>query len=268
MTSPLTPWPLSVLLTSLPLDFPQAVAEAARLGFTHVDVVAQVDRPETDREALAQAGVLVACASLGRDLPEGVSLDALSVTSRKTAVELVKRQINDAAQLGATTAYLVPPADDRGACLPAFAEECSLLADHAAGRMVRLCVEAIPGRLLSSSAEALRFLDEADHVNLGLLLDVGHCLISGEDPAEIVHRAGSRLTYVHLDDNDGANDVHWPLLTGRLTEKTLRQLGQALREYGYQGAMALELKPGNGDPIEALRQSREIAYRLLGGSVH
>ncbi len=228
-------WPLSVLLTSLPLDFAAAVDAAARLGFTHVDVVALVDRPESHREALAAADVLVACASLGRDLPEGISLDALAVSSRRPAVDLVKRQINDAAQLGATTAYLIPPADDRGACLPAFAEVCCLLADHAASRMVRLCLEPIPGRLLSDSTQVLAFLDEADHANLGLLLDVGHCQISGEEPAEVVRRAGSRLTYVHLDDNDGQNDLHWSLLHGRLTEATLVALGQASANAATRG---------------------------------
>ncbi len=207
---------------------------------------------------------MVACAALGRGLPEGVSIDALSASTRRTAVELVKRQINDAAQLGATTAYLIPPADDQGACLPAFAEVCWLLAEHAGERMVRLCLEPIPGRLLADSAQVLQFLDEADHGNLGMLLDVGHCLISAEDPASIVRQAGSRLTYVHLDDNDGQNDLHWPLLTGRLTETILLHLGQALRESGYQGAVALELKPGKADPIAALHQSQQIAQRLLG----
>jgi len=263
MTAPATRFPLSVLLTSLPLDFPAAVETTARLGFTHVDVVALVDRPDAHREALAEAGVLVACASLGRDLPEGVSLDALSVTSRRTAVELAKRQINDAAQLGATTAYLIPPSDDRGACLTAFAEVCCLLADHAASRMMKVCLEPIPGRFVSDSAQALAFLDEAGHSNLGLLLDVGHCQISGEESAEVVRRAGSRLTYVHLDDNDGQNDLHWPLLRGRLTEATLIALGQALRECGYTGAVALELKPDYADALAALQESKEIAERLL-----
>ena len=117
MTAPPARWPLSGPLTSLPLDFPDVVAAAAGFRFTHVDVVALADRPQTHREMLAEAGVLVACASLGRNLPEGVSLDALSVTSRRAAVEVVKQQINDAAQLGATTAYLIPPLDDRGALL-------------------------------------------------------------------------------------------------------------------------------------------------------
>ncbi len=263
MTAAPACWPLSVLLTSLPGDFATAVSTAAGLGFTHVDVIALTDRPNSHREALAEADVLVACAALGRDLPQGISLDALAVASRRTAVELVKQQINDSAQLGVTTAYLIPPLDDSRACLTAFAEVCCLLAEHAAGRMVRLCLEPIPGRLLADSTRVLAFLEEAGHPNLGLLLDVGHCLISQEEPAEVVQRAGSRLRYVHLDDNDGQNDLHWPLLHGRLTEAPMLRLAQALRQGDYAGAVALELKPEYGDPIEALRESKAIAARLL-----
>jgi len=254
---------LSVLLTSLPGLFADAVATAARLGFGTVDVVAMVERPLLDREALADAGVGVGCASLGRALAAGVSLDSLSVTARRMALEEVKRQLNDAALLGATCAYLTPPLDDRGACLPAFAEGCCLLAEHAASRMIQLCLEPIPGRLLPDAAAMLTFLDEAGHPNLGLLLDVGHCLISGEDPAEFVRRAGPRLAYVHLDDNDGVGDLHWPLLTGRLTENHLRQLGEALREIDYRGGMALELNPTNTNPEEGLRRSKAIAEQWL-----
>src|SRR5262249_17287722 len=53
--------PVSVLLSSLPLDFAAAVRQAAALGFTHVDVVALADRPADHLEVLADAGVLVAC---------------------------------------------------------------------------------------------------------------------------------------------------------------------------------------------------------------
>jgi sugar phosphate isomerase/epimerase len=244
------------------LDFGAAVGTAARLGFGHVDVVAQVDRPEAHRDALAQAGVLVSCGALGRALPDGISLDALSLQRRREAVHLVKRQINDLALLGATCAYLIPPADDQGACLQAYAEACSLLAEHAAERMVRLALEPIPGRLLGNAAGVLALLEDIDHPNLGLLLDVGHCLISGEEPAEVARLAGARLAYVHVDDNDGVQDLHWPLLTGRLQYHQLQQLFAVLTQIAYRGGLALELTPGVGDAEAALYGSKQLLARL------
>jgi sugar phosphate isomerase/epimerase len=65
-----------------------------------------------------------------------------------------------------------------------------------------------------------------------MLLDVGHCLISGEDAAAVIQRAGERLGYVHLDDNDGVGDLHWPLFHGRLTREQLANAMTALRTIG------------------------------------
>src|SRR5437762_1171210 len=79
-------------------------------------------------------------------------------------------------------------------------------------RMVQLCVEHIPGRALPDVTAVLNWLDRVGHANLALLLDLGHCLISNEDPAGAVRQAGARLGYVHVDDNDGKGDLHWPLL--------------------------------------------------------
>jgi sugar phosphate isomerase/epimerase len=256
-------FPLSAFLTSLPLDFADAVPTATQLGFTHVDVVALTDRPAAHLDALADSGALVQCAALGRNLPSGQTLDATAAALRRAAVETVKRQLADAAHLGATYAYLVPGLDASDAALTRFAEACGLLADYAAGRMVRLCVEHVPGRALSTTAATLAWLNGITHPNLSLLLDVGHCLLSGEDAGALVRQAGARLGYVHLDDNDGQGDVHWPLLTGRLTQRDLEELASALRDINYRGGLALELNAAHGDPVKQLRDSKEIVERLF-----
>jgi sugar phosphate isomerase/epimerase len=256
-------WPLSAFLTSLPLDFAGAVRVAAELGFTHVDPVALAERPADHLDALAAAGVVVSCTPLGRDLPEGLALDADDVGLRRTALEHVRRQVIDAAQLGATCAYLVPPTRSEPKALGYFAEACGLLAQFAARRMVRLCVEPVPGRALAHAGRTLDWLDQFGAAGPGLLLDIGHCLISGEDAAAVVRHAGPRLAYVHLDDNDGVGDLHWPLLTGRLTEAHLCELSLALKEVGYRGTVALELNARNADPVQALAASKAAAERCL-----
>jgi sugar phosphate isomerase/epimerase len=259
------PWPLAAYLPSLPLDFAAALRRAAGLGFSHVDVIACADRPGSDLEALAEAGVVVSCAALGRGLPAGHTLDAGDPGVRRATLDALQRQVADAARLGATCAYLVPGLDAGAAGLTYFGEGCALLADHAGRRMVRLCVEHFPGRALADAAGTLDWLARVGHPNLGLLLDVGHCLITGEDPAAVVRRAGDRLAYVQLDDNDGAGDLHWPLLTGRLTEHHLEDLAAALRAVGYRGGMDLELNPGTADPVAALREGKEIVERFFAG---
>jgi sugar phosphate isomerase/epimerase len=256
------PYSISAMLTSLPLAFESAVRQVAALGFQHVDVVALIDRPSAHVEALADAGVAVCCCPIGRDLPEAHTLDAAPVAERRAAVEAMKRQLADAAQLGATHAYVIPGRDQSPSGLACFAETCAMLADFAAQRMVKLCVEHVPGRALATAAGTLQWLEQQDHPNLFLLVDVGHCCISGEDAADIVARAGARLGYMHFDDNDGVSDLHWPLLTGKLTEARLRAVLAALPAAGYRGPLALELNPANADPIAALRDGKALLERF------
>jgi D-psicose/D-tagatose/L-ribulose 3-epimerase len=264
VTSAGPPLPVAALLTSLPLPFGPAARLAADLGFRLADVVALAERPASHLEALADAGLVVSCVALGRGLPAGCALDAADVGLRREAVGHVKRQITDAARLGATHGYLVPGVDAGPEALRRFADSCAHLAEHAAARMVRLCVEAVPGRALPTAAAALAWLDDAGLDRLALLLDVGHALISGEDAAAVVRRAGERLGYVHVDDNDGVSDLHWPLLTGRLTRAHLRALLAALREVGYRAPLSLELSPDAAEPAAALRRGRELLEEVAG----
>jgi sugar phosphate isomerase/epimerase len=256
-------WPVAAFATSLPCDFAAALGQIAELGFAHVDLAAEVDRPAVQLEELADSGLLVSCAALGRHLPEGLSLDAADVGVRRAALALLQRQIADAAQLGATTAYLVPGHDSSATALTCFAEGCALLADYAAARGVRLCIEHVPGRAVPTAAATLDWLQQIGHPHLGLLLDVGHCLISNEDAAALVCRAGDFLGYVHLDDNDGIGDLHWPLFTGRLTQLQLSDVIKSLRAIRYRGALSLELNPATSDPIAALRDGKRIVEHLI-----
>jgi sugar phosphate isomerase/epimerase len=259
---------LAAFLTSIPDDFADAVRTCASLGFTRVDVVALIERPESHLEALADTGALVQCAAVGRDLPGRLTLDEWDVEMRRAALEHVQKQLADAARLGATVAYLTPPYLEGNSPprirLQLFGESCTLLADYAAQRGVRLCVEPVPNRLVTRGDRMLAWLGELGHPSLGLLLDVGHCLISNESAADLARAAGDRLGYVHLDDNDGAGDLHWPLLTGRLTRQHLLDLKTALDQVGYRGGLALELNPQNPEPVEALRQGRAIVHEVFG----
>ena len=129
--------------------------------------------------------------------------------------------------------------------------------------MVRLCIEHCPGRALPTAEMTLAWLDAFGHPGLGLLLDVGHCLLSHEDPGAVASRAGRRLGYVHLDDNDGVSDLHWGLLTGQLTKDTLVGTLATLGATAYDGALCLEFNSQNLDPVGALRDGRLLLQSLV-----
>ena len=252
--------PVSVLITSLPGVFEVSLREFVRLGFAHVDLIGKAERPDHERAALADSGLIVDCVALGRDLPAGCSLDADNVTLRRRAVEHVERQIVDAAQLGARVAYVVQPKAE--AALPAFADACGVLAAFARGRMTQFCVEHFPGSALPTAKGTLAWLPD----DVKLVLDLGHCLISTEDPCQVVEAAGDRLGYVQLDDNDGVGDVHWPLLTGTLSEAMLGALLRRLDDSSYHGGIALELNGTLPDAVGNLARSKKLVEQLLNAS--
>jgi sugar phosphate isomerase/epimerase len=248
------------MLTSLPLEFEAALRQVQQLGFTHVDIAGLTRRPASHLDALADSGLVVSCAAVGRGLPDGVTLDAADVGARRRGVDHTHEQLADAARLGANCCYVVAGHADPFH----FADACTVLADFAASRHMRLCVEHLPGRALATVAATLEWLQQVAHNNLYLLLDVGHCLISEEDPSQAAVKAGDRLGYVHLDDNDSAQDLHWPLLTGRLTSDMLEALLAVLSLGSYDGGIALELNPKNPDPVRALKDGKGLVELLTG----
>jgi sugar phosphate isomerase/epimerase len=197
-------------------------------------------------------------------LPAGQTLDAVELSPRRAALDTFKRHLDDAALLGATSAYLVPGLDVSADARLRFTDACQLLADHAAARMIRLCVEHVPGRALAEVRQVLAWLGDVAHPNLYLLLDIGHCLLTKEDAVAAVHSAARSLGHVHMDDNDAARDLHLPLLAGKLTDVELRRVMVALRESGYAGGVSLELSPDNPQPRDAVRDSKAILERING----
>jgi hypothetical protein len=89
-------------------------------------------------------------------------------------------------------------------------------------------------------------------------------LLSKEDPAAMVLAASTRLGYVQLDDNDGSGDLHWPLLSGALTEPVLRAFLRTLRESAGGVPVALELNGKLADPLGNLVRSKRIVERIGG----
>jgi sugar phosphate isomerase/epimerase len=64
---------------------------------------------------------------------------------------------------------------------------------------------------------AIRLIDEVASPALKLCLDIGHHnVFSSVDAPEWVRRVGDRLAHVHLHDNDGTGDWHWPVGRGTI----------------------------------------------------
>lgn len=259
---------LSCCVWALTAPQNEVISDMRSLGFKRIDIRPDFLEPE-DLPTLKDSPPLsVSSVAASFGVPKGAALESSNAGAREKAVAHVEEVVRQCAALGGSVVYLVPGKDDNPTTLNRYADSLAEAADKAAAHGVRLCIEHFPGTALPTAAATLDFINKISHPNLGLLFDIGHVQISGEDPVEVINTAGEKLDYVHLDDNDGHGDLHWALLDGVLTTDTLRETFRALQDIGYAGAVSLELNPQLVDPYNALERSRQIAIDCGSGYLH
>ncbi|MCY3834763.1 MAG: sugar phosphate isomerase/epimerase [Chloroflexi bacterium] len=231
------------------------------LGFDCVDIQPAHQRTLEARLLAQELALPVSCLGASFALPAGAALDHAIESRRELAIDHVRSTIEHGADIGAETVYVIPSMDAGPEAMDRFRDSLARLAASAAERDIKLAIEHFPGTALPTASETLEFIHSAGQDNLYLLYDSGHIQISGEDPATAIANAGDRLGYVHLDDNDGVNDLHWSLLEGVMTLESLVETLRALDAIGYQGALSLELSPALAKPAKALSESRDVLLR-------
>ena len=234
----------------------------AQAGLRHIDHRPFDFRSAESRRLISDLELTPACMATGFGMPEGAALDADDADARRVAVEHTKQALEYAHETGIRRAYLLPGEEVGEEMLSRYGESVAGLADAAAGYGIRLCIEHFPGKALATVRDTLDYIAELGHDNLYLLFDIGHALISKEDPAEAVAKAGDRLGYFHLDDNDGRSDLHWALLDGVLTEDVLKNTLATLDRIGYDGPVSLEMNPGLSDPLAAIADGFRLVQSL------
>lgn len=195
--------------------------------------------------------------------------------ARARRLELLYRHVDLAAELGAGvlsvwagTAPGGVTGDGGGGPVEVWDRLCEglvklLARAHAQG--VELAFEPEPGMFIerpAGYAELVRRLDSAGDA-LGLTLDVGHCVVTGDLPVPAVIRAyAQRLMVVQLDDCRPGEHVHRMFGQGALD---LAGTLAALLEVGYDGVAAVELARDSHRAPEAAREALE---RLRAALAH
>ena len=249
---------ISCCAWALPGNASDVLDQLRDLGLQKVDLRPFAYAGEADRQMLGSHEMEVTCIAASAGLHEDLSLEANDAAIIDAALQQLDIAFEYAASLGAPTAYIVPEATTDGFDPGRYADALAASAESAQRHGVRLAVEHFPGRALPTVAATLELLNAIDHPNLYLLFDSGHAQMSGEDPVAAIAAAGSRLGYVHLDDNNGVDDQHLGLLDGVMTAESLRRTLEALPPAGYRGPVSLELNANLSDPAAALRSSLEI----------
>jgi len=138
-------------------------------------------------------------------------------------------------------ARLVPGPPDSEQ-LAAVADALRAAASIVKEQQVRLALEPLndrvdhQGTLLASSVTALEIVQQVGNPALGILLDVYHSHVMGEDVAAIVTELAANIAHVQVADDPGRHEPG----TGTVPWTAVLD---ALGAGGYGGALGLEYKP-------------------------
>lgn len=114
---------------------------------------------------------------------------------------------------------------------------------------------------ISNAPKALALCQEVGLDNIGVILDYGHALIAGENPAESLHLLNryKRLFHIHLSDCYGKTDDD--MLIGSVTVWRTLEFFWHLQQIGYDGYYVLDIWPPRMDGVAA---TKNVVRRVLG----
>lgn len=128
---------------------------------------------------------------------------------------------------------------------------------------VIICVENLPmpDYSLGSVEAVLNIVKTIDDDHLKVCIDTGHCTMFDMTPGDAVRLAGKKYLHaLHIHDNDGQKDYHWPPFSGVID---WNDFGNALHEIEYGGIISLETEVSKSIPDE-LREYEEIGLFRKG----
>lgn len=227
------------------------IEKIAALGFDYFELTMDAPRAHFSQINRQQAAIHERLKRLGLGLvchmPTFVYTADLTDSIRRASLAEVLSSLETAAALQASKIVLHPSIlSGLGPLIKDTAVGYALASLEAVVRRARslgltLCVENMFPRLgymVEPGEFAALFERFAD---LKLTLDTGHAFIGAHAEDRIldyISRLGPRLGHVHVSDNLGKRDDHFPLGKGKIKFK---KIVQALDDLGYDDTITLEI---------------------------
>ena len=188
--------------------------------------------------------------------------------ARKTAVEMLKIAMDAAAELGCNMVTTAPLND--GADYPfeldfirAYNDAAESVYEAASHRSdVTVCLEYKLSEprvhcLFNNAGKMAAFCEKVGLPNVGVTLDVGHALQSGEIPADSLAFLHSlnRQFYIHINDN--FRNWDWDMVPGAINLWDYVEFAMYMNRVGYDGWITADVFPQRHDPIKIMEKTFE-----------
>jgi sugar phosphate isomerase/epimerase len=268
----------------LRFSLPEAIARIAALGYTGLELLADVphawpagllpEQKQLIRQLLDQHGL--ALANLNAFMmnaiadprhpywhPSWIEPDPHYRAIRR---EHTKRALLLGRELGAPSVQTEPggprePGRSWTQAARLFYDELMPCVEVAEKCEVFLLIEPEPGLLIETFEQYLEFAAMVDSPWLGLNFDVGHAFCVGQSPQEWIAPLAPHTKHYHLEDI-AASREHAHLIPGRGAIDLPAVLREIART-GYQGWLTVELYPYVDDPDAAGREAKQYLAPLL-----
>lgn len=117
----------------------------------------------------------------------------------------------------------------------------------------------LPHLFCGSTKEILWLIGSVQELEPAICLDTGHAHL-GSGVTEMIHKVGSRLQIIHINDNNGSGDDHLPPGRGKIDWKRFMT---DLKTVNFSGMLILELSPGDCSDKEGLLKLAHESMRYL-----
>eukprot|EP00543_Licmophora_paradoxa_P003385 CAMPEP_0202445292 /NCGR_PEP_ID=MMETSP1360-20130828/4132_1 /ASSEMBLY_ACC=CAM_ASM_000848 /TAXON_ID=515479 /ORGANISM="Licmophora paradoxa, Strain CCMP2313" /LENGTH=236 /DNA_ID=CAMNT_0049061491 /DNA_START=41 /DNA_END=748 /DNA_ORIENTATION=- len=101
-----------------------------------------------------------------------------------------------------------------------------------------------------STGAALLLVHEIDRRNMGLTLDVGHMLMSGENPGQSIAMAGKKLFGIQLNDGYTRLAAEDGMMFGSVHPCMALEVMYQLKRIGFAGHFYFDTFPQRTDPVK------------------
>ena len=240
---------------------PETLGRIAAAGYDGVELPGEPDRwrPTELRRWLGDHGLTPVALTASCTVPETErDLAHPDPRIRGVAVDYVRRCLGLAAEIGAPLVQMLASGEPRLAPIASRDQEwewsvagMQAAAREAARAGVRIAVEPLnryEGYLVTSTADALAYLDAVGSPWVGMTLDLFHANIEEPDVAASIRTAGTRLWHVQVADTTRRGLGHGHLDLGAVAD--------ALASVNYGGAIVVEIMAPGPDPFRAIKDER------------